>query len=252
MLAVRKHGSVRLTRWILIPLTVAVSLLGLGGPAGASGIPSVAAATLANVVSVVGDSATGSFCALLSTGHVDCWGNNPNGQLGNGTTTSSDVPVAAIGISNAKALTSDSDGNSYCAVLSTGHVDCWGYNAYGELGNGTTTTYTLPVAVKNITTATAVTGGEYGVCAVLSTGHVDCWGYGAYGELGNATFNSYSDVPVAVRVITTAAAVIGGYYDFCAQLSTGHVDCWGYDGDGELGNGTTTDSDVPVAVLAAS
>jgi hypothetical protein len=46
--------------------------------------------------------------------------------------------------------------------------------------------------------------------------------------------------------------VIGGYYDFCARLSTSHVDCWGFGGDGELGNGTFADSDVPVAVLAAS
>jgi alpha-tubulin suppressor-like RCC1 family protein len=164
MVAVRKRGSVRLTRWVLTPLTVAVSLLGLGGPVGASGSPNVAAATLANVLSVAGDSPGGAFCAVLSTGHVDCWGYNSSGQLSNGTTTSSDVPVSATGITNAKGVTTDGDGGSFCAVLSTGHVDCWGFNNYGELGNGTTTSSDVPVAVKSISTATAVTGSQLGFC----------------------------------------------------------------------------------------
>jgi hypothetical protein len=94
MASARKLGSIRLARWGLIPLAVAVSLIGITGPAGASGSPRAAAGTLANVRSVAGDSA--SFCGLPSTGHIDCRGNNAFGELGNGTTTNSysDVPVA--------------------------------------------------------------------------------------------------------------------------------------------------------------
>jgi Regulator of chromosome condensation (RCC1) repeat len=126
--AVRKRRSVRLTRWVLIPLAAAVSLLGLSGPAGASGSPSAAAPTLANVVSV----------ASAPTGH--------SVRQGNGTWTAySDVPVAVSGISNAAAVTGGPD--DFCALLSTGHVDCWGYNSTGQLGNGTTTGSDVPVAV---------------------------------------------------------------------------------------------------------
>jgi alpha-tubulin suppressor-like RCC1 family protein len=71
----------------------------LAGPAGASSSPSVAAATLANVVSVASAPSGTSVCAVLSTGRVDCWGDNQEGQLGDGTTTNSDVPVAVLAAS---------------------------------------------------------------------------------------------------------------------------------------------------------
>jgi alpha-tubulin suppressor-like RCC1 family protein len=84
-----------------------------------------------------------------------------------------------------------------CALLSTGHVDCWGYDEFGQLGNGTTTQSDTPVEASSITDATQVTAGYHDTCALLSTGHVDCWGYNGYGELGNAS-TTQSDIPVAV------------------------------------------------------
>jgi len=242
MRVARNRAKIRLTLWFGIPLAAALVSGGLAAPAEATTV-----ATLGNVTSLVSNAQSGSTCALISTGKVDCWGNNNSGQLGNGSTTDSDVPVPAIGLSGVKALATSYDGGSFCAVLSTGNVKCWGANFDGELGNGNTTSFTLPVSVKNISTATAITGGDDGFCAVLSTSHVDCWGYGGEGDLGNGTFNN-SDVPVAVRTITNAVKVFAGYDGFCALLSTGHVDCWGYNGNGELGSGTFNTSDVPVAV----
>ncbi len=250
MAAIRKRGSVRPTRWVLIPSAVAVGLLGLAGPAGASGGASVAAATLAKVVSVAGDRYSGGYCAVLSTGHVDCWGDNADGQLGNGTATSSDVPVAVTGITKATAVTGDESG-SFCALLSTGGVACWGEAIWGQLGNGSTANSDVPVRVKNLTTAVAVTGGDDDFCALLSTGGVDCWGEASSGQLGNGS-TANSDVPVSVENLTTAVAVTAGDDDFCALLSTGGVACWGIGNIGQLGNGTTTSSDVPVAVKTIS
>ena len=249
--AAQKRGTIRLARSILILLAGVVGVSGLAAPAGASSRPSVDAGTLANVVSVASNSGSSTYCALLSTGKVDCWGYNSNGELGNGTATSSDVPVAVLGITDAKAVAAESDGSSFCAVLLTGHLKCWGYNGDGELGNGTTTTSEIPVSVKNITTATAVVGGYFGFCALLLTKHLDCWGYNGNGELGNGTTTN-SDVPVAVHKITNTATLTSGYHGYCALLLTSHVDCWGYGFDGELGNGTTTGSDVPVTVAGIS
>jgi alpha-tubulin suppressor-like RCC1 family protein len=205
-------------------------------------------AGLEGVRSVASDA--GGYCAVLSTGGVDCWGFNDYGELGDGTTYGSDTPQAVSGITDAVSITSD--GYGYCAVLSTGGLDCWGSsNGYGELGNGTTGGSDTPQTVTGITDAVSVTSdSDYdgdGYCAVLSTGGVDCWGDNASGEIGNGTTGGSDgedgyDTPQAVTGITNAVSVAGNFSvegsDYCAVLSTGGVDCWGDNGYGELGNGT--------------
>ena len=226
-----------------------------GGPDGEDGWDTPQVVTgITNAISLAGD------CAVLSTGGVDCWGVNFFGQVGNGTTSGPDgaygydAPQAVVGITDAVSITLD--GNTYCAVLSTGGVECWGYNGDGELGNGTTVDSDVPVAVTGITNATSVISDDSGngVCALLSTGGVDCWGDNTNGELGNGMTggpdgDSGYDTPQVVTGLTNAVSLVGNSNDtggdesYCAVLSTGGVECWGYNGDGELGNGTTSGSD---------
>ncbi len=185
-------------------------------------------------------------CALLTVGKSDCWGYNKFGEPGNGTTKASTTPVEVSGISTAIEV---SAGYAHtCALLSSGKIDCWGENAYEQLGDGKTQNSSTPVEVSGISTATSVTAGGFGTCATLSGGTVDCWGYGEFGELGNGKTEN-SSTPVKVSGISNAVAVAAvGYFQACAQLSSGTIDCWGDNEDGELGNGTTTNSSTPVAV----
>lgn len=185
-------------------------------------------------------------CALLTSASIDCWGYNKFGELGNGTKTERTTPVAVSGISTAIQV-SAGYGHT-CAVLSGGKIDCWGENAYEQLGDGKTENSSIPVAVSGISTATSVTAGGFGTCAVLTGGKVDCWGYGEFGELGNGKTEN-SSTPVAVSGITNAVAVTAvGYFQACALLSTGSIDCWGDNESGELGNGKTENSSTPVVV----
>jgi alpha-tubulin suppressor-like RCC1 family protein len=104
------------------------------------------ARSLGTVVSLA-DSGN-SMCAVLSSGKVECWGYNANGQLGNGTTASSDIPVAVHGITNAKAVSGDINGQSFCALLSSKHLDCWGAGGNGQLGDGSFNSSDVPVPVS--------------------------------------------------------------------------------------------------------
>src|SRR5664280_883507 len=226
---------------------------------GVTGGPLIAiAAGYAHTCALFGRVACGyKSCSELVGGTVQCWGDNRVGELGNGTTTGSSVPVPVYGISDAVAIAA---GNLYtCAVLSSGTVQCWGDNRVGELGNGTTTGGSVPVTVSGITNATAVAAGYGQTCAVLSSGTVQCWGDNSVGELGNGTTTG-SSVPVTVSGITNAVVDDGNYSSTrdrdiaagnlytCAVLSSGTVQCWGDNSVGELGNGTTTGSSVPVTV----
>lgn len=191
------------------------------------------------------------------------WGYNTDGQLGNGGTGSSDVPVN-VSLPAGTTVTAVAAGALHSlAVTSAGGVLAWGYNADGELGNGGTTNSDMPVVVKlpKGTKVTAVAAGGYYSLALTSSGGVLAWGYNADGELGNGG-KTNSDVPVKVKLpagtkITAIAAGsslegVGGATfgpgHSLAVTSTGGVLAWGYNTDGELGNGTKTPSDVPVRV----
>jgi alpha-tubulin suppressor-like RCC1 family protein len=190
--------------------------------------------------------------ALTSTGSVLAWGSNGNGELGNGTTGgTSDVPVRVKLPKGTKATAVAAGASHSLALASTGSVLAWGYNFDGELGNGTTTQSDVPVKVKlpKGTKVTAVAAGGSHSLALASTGSVLAWGFNGDGELGNGTTTD-SNVPVKVKLPkgTKATEIAAGGQHAVALTSRGAVLDWGYNGDGQLGNGTTTDSDVPVKV----
>ena len=217
---------------------------GAGGSTGVGGSTSVCTGDTAAAVST----AICNSCAVLTTGGLKCWGSNTYGQLGNGTTIDSSVPVTVSGV--ADAVVAVDGGQDYtCALLGAGSILCWGSNRNGQLGDGTPTDspVLVPVTVSGITDAIAVATGFNNTCALLSRGLVQCWGSNTYGQLGNGTTTD-SPVPVTVSGIVDAAAVAAGRDHTCALLGTGAIQCWGRNSAGQLGNGTTTNSSVPVTV----
>ncbi|MEK6683281.1 MAG: kelch repeat-containing protein [Nitrospirota bacterium] len=211
-----------------------------------AGSTTITATTAGDSEATTSISAGGNHtCAILADGTVKCWGNNYSGQLGNGTTTNSSIPVSVSEITTAVSIAAGT--NHTCAVLSDGTAKCWGFNLYGQFGNGTTTNSSTPVAVSGITTAVSIAAGGGHNCAVLSDGTIRCWGLNFWGQLGNGT-GTNSSTPVAVSGITTAVGISVGYHHTCAVLSNSTVKCWGYNVFGQLGNGTTTFSLTPVTV----
>jgi len=189
-------------------------------------------------------------CRVTTAGAAYCWGLNGSGQLGNGTTTNSPTPVAVSGGLTFTQVSAGA-GSAYftCGVTTAGAAYCWGYNGYGQLGNGTTTTSSTPVAVAGGLTFAAVSAGLYQTCGVTTAGAAYCWGdNGGGGERGNGTFTN-STTPVAVAGGLTFAAVSAGEsFNTCGVTTAGTAYCWGLNLYGELGNGSFTISPTPVAV----
>src|SRR5437588_8882278 len=184
-------------------------------------------------------------CGVTTAGAAYCWGYNGDGELGNGTTTTSPTPVAVSGGLTWAAVSAGL--YHTCGVTTAGAAYCWGYNGDGELGDGTTTASTTPVAVTGGLTFAPVSGGGFSACGVTTAGAAYCWGYNGIGELGNGTTTN-SATPVAVAGGLTWAAVSAGLYHTCGVTTAGAAYCWGNNGNGELGDGTTTASTTPVAV----
>ena len=187
-------------------------------------------------------------CALLATGAVKCWGYNSYGQLGDGSTTNSTVPVDVVGL-NSGVVQIDLGNEFSCALLETGAVKCWGYNSNGQLGDGSATHRYVPRPVSGLSSGVSrITAGIHHACAVLSGGAVKCWGYGGYGQVGDGG-TSDRFAPVAVSGLSSGVAkIVAGAYHTCALMTSGNVKCWGRNDEGELGDGTNTRRYVPTDV----
>ncbi len=207
-------------------------------------------------------------CVLMADSSVMCWGDNGSGQLGDGTKTSSSVPVNVLstkaGDSALTGVAAISAGDSHtCALMTDKTVKCWGDNGSFRLGNSdvTSSNSKVPVNVKapdgvaDLTGVIAISAGTAHTCASRNKSVV-CWGDNGSFRLGNSELTaSKSKVPVKVKALDGAdipgvAAISAGHYHTCA-LTGDSVICWGDNDSGQLGDGTTASkSSVPVNVIA--
>jgi len=179
-------------------------------------------------------------CILVSGGAAKCWGYNRDGELGNGRTKNSSTPVSVGGIYGAIAV--NSGYKHTCVLFPTGTVSCWGYNQLGELGNGTITNNSVPTAVSGLGAVATSSSGAAHTCAVLMNGELYCWGDNEVGEIGTGSANRGTPYgisnPVQVEQGSKIVGVSAGFVHTCALVSGGSVDCWGYNFDGQVGDGT--------------
>jgi len=184
----------------------------------------------------------------MSNRRVYCWGNNANGELGVGMSTSRSLtPVQVQGLTGAVSI---SVGQTHsCAVTSSGAVFCWGDGVNGALGTGSMDDAFGAVEVTALaSTAVQVAAGQANTCAVLMDGTIQCWGQGTNGVLGDGTM-ALRSVPGAVSGIDNAVNVDVGVDSACAVLSTGRVKCWGGNGFRKLGQDSpAASSSVPLEI----
>ncbi|MFM7717964.1 MAG: RCC1 domain-containing protein [Actinomycetota bacterium] len=195
-------------------------------------------------------------CALTEGGVAYCWGDGSYGALGNGSSSDQPAPVK-VTMPSGRIFTRISAGTyTTCAIADNGAAYCWGLDGDGQLGNGNPLTdSSVPVAVTMPPgrTFTDISTGSATVCAVADNGRVYCWGDDYSGSLGNGGSlpGTDSSVPDEITTLSGASDVTQNGAHGCALVS-GSISCWGYDGDGGLGNGGSdsgTNTSSPVSVL---
>ena len=182
-------------------------------------------------------------CAILDDASLNCWGRNNHGQLGDSSNINRNSPVV-VDLGTNRTAISVSAGNDFtCAILDNGEIKCWGFNGFGNLGDGTTTSRNTPVLANHSTglrASSLVTPG-YSVCAIFDNGSISCWGksYTVSTQDGPVTGTS-SEIQLPSG--RTASDIDGTYWHTCALLDNGSISCWGVNTHGQWGDGTCSSS----------
>ncbi len=228
------------------------------GPVAVAGLPATVIALAAG-----GGHEGGHTCALTTTEEVWCWGDNRDGQLGDGSTTGSSTPVrvqiAASGepLLNAWGIAAGSYAESghSCALVGDGSVYCWGYNESGELGNGqggfigARSLEPVRVETESLERFVALTSGYRHSCTVTHSGELFCWGANSDGQIGDGTQENKLIAHPVIGLPGTVTALATGEMHTCARVEDGRVFCWGSNLSGQLGNpAEVAESFVPIEV----
>ena len=201
-------------------------------------------------------------CGLVSGGTAYCWGSNEKGQVGDGTSGSpsqfwSADRTSPVAVTGGRAYTALVAGGTHtCGLATSGTAYCWGYNSNGQLGDGTSGSTSnpssadrsAPVAVSGGLTYVGLVAGGAHTCGLATGGTAYCWGYNQQGQLGDGTSGTDRTTPVAVSGGRSFTALVAGSGYTCGLVSGGTAYCWGANGGGALGDGTTTQRTVPTAV----
>ncbi|MFF5970297.1 RCC1 domain-containing protein [Streptomyces sp. NPDC012769] len=196
-----------------------------------------------------GDDAEGFAVALLTEGTVRSWGNNTQGQLGNGTLTGQPFPGSVAGLSG---VTSVAAGLRHALAVKDGRVYAWGDNRLGQLGNGVTADdkaekQRVPAAVQSLDEIRTVAAGCGFSVALGEDGTVWTWGENVYNQLGTADAVN-RNTPQRVKDLADVTAVAVGCHHSLALLGDGTVKAWGANGQGQLGDDSTANRSTPVDV----
>ena len=185
-------------------------------------------------------------CGVTPENRAYCWGRNDQGELGDGTTTDRLSPVAVAGGLRFRQVSAGFPAS--CGVTVDYRAYCWGANELGELGDGTTDQRLRPVAVAGGHRFRQVSTKFEHTCGLsYPDNRAYCWGENEHGALGNGTrtgpqmgnYGPYSSKPVAVARALSYHQMSVGYYHTCGVTTDDFLFCWGYNRDGQVGDGVS-------------
>ena len=189
-------------------------------------------------------------CGLAQSGSVYCWGTNGNGELGAGSAAvTSNVALPVMNLSEVSNVYANAGGSFACARTRSNALYCWGKNDLGQLGNGTVNFSNVPVLVNEVTAAGSVGVGGTHVISLQTDHAMLAWGKNTQAQLGSGMATNYEPTPVSGTTLYGATQIALGGQHSCAIFGPdSKVACWGQNGVGQLGNGTSIGAYAPVVV----
>jgi len=187
-------------------------------------------------------------CTIDNLNNLLCWGQNWYGQLGDGTRESKNTPAIILLGNNADATyaTQIALGAGHtCAIDNLNNLKCWGSNSHGQLGDGTRETKAVPTIISlgdDTAYATQIALGSSNSCAIDDSNNLKCWGSNYLGQLGDGTYDEGKATPTIVSLgngTSSTIQVAQGAAHVCAINDLNNLLCWGWNSNGELGDGTT-------------
>lgn len=235
----------------LTPLPIRIEDAAASGPAPAGqAMPAAPAASRLPVRGSMLSAAGWNTCAIIERGRLTCWGADDAGQLGGGFVDSTwHAPVIVSGDEAFRVVTTG--GRHACALTFAGKAWCWGLGTSGQLGTGQSVSSASPVAVAGGQVFLQISAGGRHTCGLSGSGAVLCWGANSEGQLGTRGGNTIA-TPTVVTAPggATFTAVSAGSAHSCALAANGASWCWGANGSGQLGNGSTSDANAPALLQA--
>ncbi len=174
-------------------------------------------------------------CAVLDNGVVKCWGFNGYGNLGDGSTTNTNVPVVANHSTGMRASSISTTGYSTCAIFENGSISCWGKSYTVSTLNGAVTSNSFPIQLPSGREAVDIDGKYWHTCALLDNGSINCWGVNTHGQWGDGTCSASSNgctgadgnTPSYALIPSPAIAIATGPKSTCAINQSYSLYCWG-------------------------
>lgn len=241
-----------------VSAALAVVAFGCGTDTPSPAEPSSAASAAASAPLDFEQVSAGAFhsCGVATDGKAWCWGSNDKGQLGTGTVTPSAGSMVPIAVAGGLLFRHVSAGYEHtCGLTTGGRVYCWGFNYWGQLGDGTMgedhDRRGTPAVVAGGRRFRLVRAGWSHTCAITTSADAYCWGENLYGQAGDGGTALGRPAPVAVLGGLKWRQLAGGAEHTCGVSKTDKLYCWGLNDHGQLGDGTKKNRLTPVVVAGA-
>lgn len=188
-------------------------------------------------------------CGITSTDALKCWGNNQYAQIGDGTTTQRTAPIVIDSGESYKKIVSSSIASFFtCGLTTANKIKCWGTNQYGQLGDGTTSTRSLPVTINASKNYSDLSVGYVHTCAIEDlSGQLYCWGKNEFGQLGDYTMTMQTSEVIG-DTSKLYRAISLGYNYTCGRTNKNLLRCWGRNDFGQIGDGSSLDVLYPKSI----